>query len=107
MAHKQNLNYLHQLKKKLGDDPAAGKIATIINEYASLLDSRIEHKYLELGKSYRFALLNGEPLLAKILEIGTYTIWAHSYDEDQPVMIFKSAIAYASPIVVETAVSQE
>ena len=104
MAHKQNLNYLHQLKKKLGDDPAAGKIATIINEYASLLDSRIEHKYLEIGKSYSFVFSTGVlPVEATILEIGTYTIWAHSLLENQPVMIFKSAIAYASPLSQETA----
>ena len=90
MAHKTNLHFLQQLKDKLGDDPAAGKIATVINEYRSLLDSRLEKRFFELGGEYNFMLLNGEQLRATVLEVGTYTILTGECG-----LIFKSAISLA------------
>lgn len=95
MSHKDNLNYLQLLKKQLGDDPAAGKVATIINEYESVINSRLEHKFLEVGKKYQFNLITEQFIEATILEVGTYAIEVQT--ESGGLLLFKASIAFVRP----------
>jgi len=58
----------------LGDDPEAGRVAIVANEYKSLLDSRVEHKYIEIGGDYHFGFVTGENIKGRVVEVGTYAI---------------------------------